>query len=52
MRKIILLSIVTTGVVFATNGDNLIGVGTKSRGMGELELELAIVLNRLYKILL
>ncbi|HHH52014.1 MAG TPA: aromatic hydrocarbon degradation protein [Campylobacterales bacterium] len=34
MRKTILLSIVTTSVVFATNGDNLIGVGTKSRGMG------------------
>jgi len=34
MKKTILLSMVTTGVLFATNGDNLIGVGVKSRGMG------------------
>jgi len=34
MKKTILLSVVTTGVLFATNGDNLIGVGVKSRGMG------------------
>ncbi len=34
MKKTILLSMVTTGILFATNGDNLIGIGAKSRGMG------------------
>jgi len=30
----ILLSLMTSSFLYATNGDNLIGVGTKSRGMG------------------
>jgi len=34
MKKIILLSAMVSSVLLATNGDNLIGVGTKSRGMG------------------
>jgi len=34
MKKIILLSAMASSVLLATNGDNLIGVGTKSRGMG------------------
>ena len=34
MKKIILLSTMASSLLLATNGDNLIGVGTKSRGMG------------------
>jgi len=34
MKKIILLSTMASTLLLATNGDNLIGVGTKSRGMG------------------
>jgi len=34
MKKIILLSAMASSMLLATNGDNLIGVGTKSRGMG------------------
>jgi len=34
MKKIILLSAMASSVLLATNGDSLIGVGTKSRGMG------------------
>jgi long-chain fatty acid transport protein len=34
MKKIILLSTLASTILLATNGDNLIGVGTKSRGMG------------------
>ena len=34
MKRIILLSAMTSTLLLATNGDNLIGVGTKSRGMG------------------
>jgi len=34
MKKTILLSVMTSTLLLATNGDNLIGVGTKSRGMG------------------
>jgi len=34
MKRIILLSTMASTLLLATNGDNLIGVGTKSRGMG------------------
>ena len=34
MKKVILLSTMASTLLLATNGDNLIGVGTKSRGMG------------------
>ncbi len=34
MKKLILISTITSTMLLATNGDNLIGVGTKSRGMG------------------
>ena len=34
MKKVILLSTMVSTLLLATNGDNLIGVGTKSRGMG------------------
>jgi len=34
MKKIILLSTMASTLLLATNGDQLIGVGTKSRGMG------------------
>jgi long-chain fatty acid transport protein len=34
MKKIILLSTMASTLLLATNGDTLIGVGTKSRGMG------------------
>jgi long-chain fatty acid transport protein len=34
MKKIILLSIITSSIIHATNGDNLIGLGPESRAMG------------------
>ena len=34
MKKLILISIVASTMLLATNGDNLISVGAKSRGMG------------------
>jgi len=34
LGKIILLSLITATTIHATNGDNLIGIGAKSRGMG------------------
>jgi len=34
MKKVILLSTISAMALFATNGDTLIGTGTKSRGMG------------------
>ncbi len=34
MRKVLSLSLIVATSLFATNGDILIGVGTKSRGMG------------------
>ena len=34
LTKIIALSLITATAIHATNGDNLIGIGAKSRGMG------------------
>jgi len=34
MRKIVLLSIISTTTIFATNGDNMISLGAESRAMG------------------
>ncbi|MEA2111017.1 MAG: outer membrane protein transport protein [Campylobacterota bacterium] len=34
MKKIILLSIITSSIIHATNGDNLIALGPESRAMG------------------
>jgi long-chain fatty acid transport protein len=34
MKRLVTLSLVAATSLFATNGDHLIGVGTKSRGMG------------------
>jgi len=33
-KKGVILSLLTSSLLYATNGDNLIGVGTKARGMG------------------
>jgi len=34
MKRVLAISLVATTALFATNGDNLISVGTKARGMG------------------
>ncbi len=34
MKKIIIISLLTTVALYATNGDNLIAIGTKSKAMG------------------
>jgi len=34
MKKILAMSLIATSALFATNGDNLISVGTKARAMG------------------
>ena len=34
LGKLITLSLITSTMIHATNGDNLIAVGTKARGMG------------------
>ena len=42
MKKIITLSLLTATLVYATNGDNMIGVGVESRAMGGVGIGMAV----------
>ena len=34
MKRVVLLSMITSSIMYATNGDNLIALGPESRAMG------------------
>jgi len=42
MSKIVAVSVLTASVVYATNGDNMIGVGTQSRAMGGIGVGMGV----------
>ncbi len=41
LGKLITLSLITSTMIHATNGDNLIAVGTKARGMGGIGIAMS-----------
>ncbi|MBN2824478.1 MAG: aromatic hydrocarbon degradation protein, partial [Campylobacterales bacterium] len=49
MKKIIALSIATASLVFATNGDNMIGLGPESRALGGTGIALGMGADSVFK---